>query len=109
MTSVFTWDKTVSLLQDYSRALLNCSFSFGERLAKNSVRMGATLDALALAAALSQPWADIVLSGAATVEQLRSNVTALKVTWDPQAEELLNSLVESPNEYWDTRARLPWN
>jgi aryl-alcohol dehydrogenase-like predicted oxidoreductase len=39
-------------------------------------RLGTTIDALALAAALAQPWADVVLSGAATAEQLRSNLAA---------------------------------
>ena len=37
----------------------------------------ATPDALALACVLAQPWVDVVLSGAATVEQLRSNLGAL--------------------------------
>ena len=36
-------------------------------------------DQLALAAALAQPWADVVLSGAATVDQLESNLRARSV------------------------------
>ena len=40
---------------------------------------GTTADALALAAVLAQPWADVVLSGAATVETLRSNLAAAGV------------------------------
>ena len=39
-------------------------------LAARPRERGTTEDALALAAALAQPWADVVLSGAATVEQL---------------------------------------
>jgi aryl-alcohol dehydrogenase-like predicted oxidoreductase len=35
-----------------------------------------TPDALALAAAVAQPWADVVLSGATTVKQLESNLVA---------------------------------
>ena len=35
---------------------------------------GTTPDALALAAVLAQPWVDVVLSGAATVDTLRSNL-----------------------------------
>jgi aryl-alcohol dehydrogenase-like predicted oxidoreductase len=35
-----------------------------------------TIDALAIAAALSQPWSDIVLSGAVTTSQLESKLTA---------------------------------
>ncbi len=43
-------------------------------LQEESTRLETTLDALALAAVLAQPWADVVLSGAATVDQLRSNL-----------------------------------
>jgi aryl-alcohol dehydrogenase-like predicted oxidoreductase len=55
----------------------------------------ADCDALALAAALDQPWSDVVLSGAATVEQVRSNLRAL-------------DLAEPPEAYWRRRAELPW-
>jgi aryl-alcohol dehydrogenase-like predicted oxidoreductase len=72
-------------------------------------RLGTTLDALALAAVLAQPWADVVLSGAATEEQLQSNVAALAVRWDDGAAERLAPLVEPPAEYWERRARLRWN
>ena len=34
---------------------------------QQAAALGTTTDALALAAALSQPWADIVLSGAVTI------------------------------------------
>jgi aryl-alcohol dehydrogenase-like predicted oxidoreductase len=72
-------------------------------------RFNATPDALALAAVLAQPWADVVLSGAATVEQLRSNLGALAVRWDAAAAGELRGLAEGPQEYWATRGRLPWN
>ena len=45
-------------------------------LAEVAGELGVGEDAVALAAALAQPWADVVLSGAATVEQLRSNLRA---------------------------------
>jgi aryl-alcohol dehydrogenase-like predicted oxidoreductase len=48
-------------------------------LAREAERLGATVDALALAAVLAQPWADVVLSGATTVAQLRSNLRALEI------------------------------
>jgi aryl-alcohol dehydrogenase-like predicted oxidoreductase len=70
---------------------------------------GTSEDALALAAALAQPWADLVLSGAATVEQLRSNLTSREVAWDDDLEERLAGLVEDPDAYWARRAELPWN
>jgi aryl-alcohol dehydrogenase-like predicted oxidoreductase len=70
-------------------------------------RYGTTPDALALAAALSQPWADVVLSGAATVDQLRSNLEALEL--EPGAELDVDQLAEDPARYWQERSRLPWN
>jgi aryl-alcohol dehydrogenase-like predicted oxidoreductase len=74
-----------------------------------AARLGATADALALAAVLAQPWADAALSGAATPEQLRSNLGALRVAWDEEAAARLRDLAEEREEYWATRARLPWN
>jgi aryl-alcohol dehydrogenase-like predicted oxidoreductase len=68
-----------------------------------------TEDALALAAALSRPWADLVLSGAATVGQLRSNLAARALAWDDELERRLAGLVEDPAAYWAARAELPWN
>jgi aryl-alcohol dehydrogenase-like predicted oxidoreductase len=70
---------------------------------------GTTPDALALAAALAQPWADVVLSGVATVDTLRSNLAALDVTWDAELDERLSTLAEPAEEYWERRAELPWN
>ena len=70
---------------------------------------GTTEDALALSAALAQPWADRVLSGAATVGQLRSNLAARELAWDDELEQRLAGLVEEPDAYWATRAELPWN
>ncbi|MGH2781460.1 MAG: aldo/keto reductase [Thermoleophilaceae bacterium] len=70
---------------------------------------GTTEDALALAAALAQPWVDLVLSGAATVGQLRSNLAARELVWDDELERRLAGLVEHPPVYWATRAGLPWN
>jgi aryl-alcohol dehydrogenase-like predicted oxidoreductase len=68
-----------------------------------------TIDALALAAVLAEPWADVVLSGAATVEQLHANLAALAVSWDGAAAEALRSIAEDPAAYWNTRSRLAWN
>jgi len=66
-------------------------------------------DKIALVAALARPWADVVLSGAATVGQLRSNLHAdMEVAWDDELEHRLGGLAEEPAAYWDTRAELPW-
>lgn len=72
-------------------------------------RLGASLDALALAAALARPWADVVLSGAANPDQLRSNLRAPSVAWDDEAEHALADLAEAPEAYWSERGALPWN
>ena len=72
-------------------------------------RLGTTPDALALAAVMSRPWVDIVLSGAATEGHLRSNLGCLEVEWDEKAEEALRPLDEGPEGYWESRSRLPWN
>ena len=78
-------------------------------LATAAERIGTTADALALAAAISQPWSDVVLSGAATPTALRSNLAAL--TLEPPLELLneLDPLREEPTAYWRARAELPWN
>ena len=70
-------------------------------------RSGATPDALALAVVLAQPWADVVLSGAATVETLRSNLAALEL--DIELPPELTELAEDPATYWKERSALPWN
>jgi aryl-alcohol dehydrogenase-like predicted oxidoreductase len=64
-----------------------------------------TTDALAIAAALSQPWTDVVLSGAVTPEQLRSNVSAVRI-----AERMSSwpTIAEPAIEYWNHRSTLAW-
>jgi aryl-alcohol dehydrogenase-like predicted oxidoreductase len=65
----------------------------------------AARDAEALAAALHQPWAGVVLSGAASVETLRSNLRAHEL---PAPGELAD-LAEDSAAYWALRSSLPWN
>jgi aryl-alcohol dehydrogenase-like predicted oxidoreductase len=64
-----------------------------------------TIDALAIAAALSQPWTDIVLSGAVTTSQLESNLTAASL-----AERIFEwpAISERPIDYWQQRRGLAW-
>jgi aryl-alcohol dehydrogenase-like predicted oxidoreductase len=79
------------------------------RLTVAARERGSTPDALALAAVLAQPWVDVVLSGVATVDTLRSNLGALDVEWDARAEEELAPLAEPADEYWERRSELAWN
>jgi aryl-alcohol dehydrogenase-like predicted oxidoreductase len=78
-------------------------------LTKVAAERGTTPDALAFAAVLAQPWADAALSGATTVEQLRSNLAALDVDYDEELDGRLAPLTEDPDRYWSTRGALPWN
>lgn len=72
-------------------------------------RLGVGVDALALAHALRQPWAHVVLSGAARADHLRANLAALRVELDGQAVAELEAAAEEPEAYWRRRSALPWN
>lgn len=92
--------------------LRNQTPDFAERralLQAEAARLHTTVDALALAAALAQPWVTVVLSGAATVEQLTANLKATDVVWDGAADAALTALAEAPAVYWAVRSRLAWN
>lgn len=80
-----------------------------ELLAQTAVAKETTIDALALAAVLAQPWATVVLSGAANADHVRSNVRALEIEWDAETAVRLQPLTEAPQTYWQTRSNLPWN
>ncbi|MDP9300992.1 MAG: aldo/keto reductase [Actinomycetota bacterium] len=71
-------------------------------------RLGTTPDRVALAAVLAQPWADVVLSGAVTVPQVRSNASALDVMLPADALSAMDALAQPPERYWEDRASLPW-
>jgi len=79
-----------------------------EPRARAAARLGSGVDALAIAAVLAQPWADTVLSGASTVAQLESNLTAFRLAWDHALDEELALPAEEPEDYWNTRSALPW-
>ena len=90
------------------------AFATQRRLLEDAAaEAGASLDAVALAAALAQPWAGIVLSGAARADHLHSNVAAIDLsrqrawldTWLPR----FDSLAEAPEAYWQARSGLAWN
>jgi aryl-alcohol dehydrogenase-like predicted oxidoreductase len=72
-------------------------------------RIGRTPDALALAAVLAQPWVDVVLSGATTVEQLHSNLVARVLDLGQELLQRVDRVVEDPQTYWHERGELPWN
>ncbi len=77
-----------------------------QRLAEE---LNSTVDGLALAAVLNQPFVDVVLSGAASVEHLQSNLQALQLPWSDSLAATLRELVEPVESYWHTRSQLAWN
>ncbi len=92
--------------------LRNHQPAFAEKLTllkQQAARLQTTVDALALAAVLAQPWADVALSGATTVDQLQANLAARQVAWDEEASLTLAALREPPDVYWGTRSRQAWN
>jgi aryl-alcohol dehydrogenase-like predicted oxidoreductase len=68
-------------------------------------RSAGALDAIAFAAALANPWADVVLSGAVTERQFSSNLRALEITWNPTTPPVV---AQSPDQYWAARSKLSW-
>jgi aryl-alcohol dehydrogenase-like predicted oxidoreductase len=70
---------------------------------------GLGCDAVALAWILCRPWAGVVLSGAATVTQLVSNLHAPAVDLDADQLTRLATLAEDPHAYWERRGQLPWH
>jgi aryl-alcohol dehydrogenase-like predicted oxidoreductase len=68
--------------------------------------LGERADAVAIGAALLQPWADVVLSGAVTADQLRSNLSAADL---PDLDlDRFAGLAVDPDTYWRDRSALPW-
>jgi aryl-alcohol dehydrogenase-like predicted oxidoreductase len=71
-------------------------------------RAGVGIDQLAIAAALAQPWAWRVLSGAATPEHLASHVVAAGLELDPGLVEEAFAAAQEPHDYWAQRSARPW-
>jgi len=65
-------------------------------------------DQEAIAAALANPWVDIVLSGAVTGDQLRSNDRALDRQLSRDELAKLANVAEPAERYWQERSALPW-
>jgi aryl-alcohol dehydrogenase-like predicted oxidoreductase len=82
----------------------------GSPLGAAAAAAGVTPDAIAISAALAQPWATIVLSGAVSAAQLQSNVAALRVAAPSGfASELAKTMAESAPTYWAERSARPWS
>ncbi len=77
-------------------------------LAAAAAARGLSADTLAISAALAQPWADIVLSGAVTPDTLHSNLAARSEHWDADLAPLAAELAEPASVYWRERSQRPW-
>ncbi|WP_308800054.1 aldo/keto reductase [Agromyces silvae] len=75
------------------------------RLTALAAAAGHALDELAIGAALAQPWASIVLSGAVTADQLRRNADARPTPIDAATS---SAFAEPPDRYWADRQRRAW-
>jgi aryl-alcohol dehydrogenase-like predicted oxidoreductase len=80
-----------------------------EVIARIAERHGVGPDAVALAHVLTPPWADVVLLGPASVDQLRSNLAACSVQLSTDEIAELATLARDPATYWGERAQLPWH
>ncbi len=73
-----------------------------------ATRLGAALDAVALAATAQQTWAERVLLGPAGPGQLAENLRAGEIVLSPEDLALLSAIAEDPVDYWRRRSELPW-
>jgi aryl-alcohol dehydrogenase-like predicted oxidoreductase len=78
------------------------------RAAELASGLGTTVDALAIAAVLAQPWAWRVLSGAVDPAQVVSNGAAERSAVAADAAGELAGLAEDPQAYWAARSARPW-
>jgi aryl-alcohol dehydrogenase-like predicted oxidoreductase len=74
-----------------------------------AAQLSAPTDQVALAAALAQPWVDVVLTGATTASQLLSNLAATSLALSAADLEELPAMAEQPADYWHHRAELAWS
>jgi aryl-alcohol dehydrogenase-like predicted oxidoreductase len=68
-----------------------------------------TVDSVALAAVINQSFVDLVLSGAACVDHLRSNLQAFEIKWSDELDEMRVAFAEPAESYWHIRNQLAWN
>jgi len=77
-------------------------------VAAAATELRVSVDTLAGAVALAQPFSHVVLSGAATVAQLDSNLDAVDLDLPAGLTEELRGAAEDPAAYWRGRSEMPW-
>jgi aryl-alcohol dehydrogenase-like predicted oxidoreductase len=73
-----------------------------------ATELNSTVDAVAIAAAMANPWNDVVLSGAVTPAQVQSNAAAAGVHLSEPDLARLAGLAGDPAHYWTARREMPW-
>ncbi|MGI5169166.1 aldo/keto reductase [Spirillospora sp. CA-253888] len=79
-----------------------------QALQEVAAQHGVGADAVAIAAALAEPWAGTVLLGAVSPAQLRANLQASALSLGKDELDGLGGLRTEPEVYWSARADLPW-
>lgn len=79
------------------------------RIDEIAKHLGTTIDMLALGAAVTRPWADVVLTGAATVTQVQASAHVRRITLDSETETALRPAAMSSPDYWKARSSFSWN
>lgn len=74
----------------------------------HATQLDTSPDALAIAWLLEHDAIDVVLSGAATAEQLSSHVHGAQLRIDDETRASLATLATPGDDYWATRRALPW-
>lgn len=67
------------------------------------------VETVAFAAALSEPWADVVLSGAVNERQLATGLGSFGLEISQEERGVLRGLAEEPAVYWRERSGLAWH
>jgi aryl-alcohol dehydrogenase-like predicted oxidoreductase len=67
------------------------------------------VDQVAIAAALAQPWAWRVLSGAVTTGQLAENLAGEQLPLGADDVSTLTRSAKAPAQYWAERASRQWS
>ncbi|WP_372463120.1 aldo/keto reductase [Pseudonocardia kujensis] len=79
-----------------------------DRVANLAEDLGTSVDRLAFAAVLAEPWAGIVLSGAVDPAQVVSNAAAAGLKIPAEVEDELLDLAEPAEQYWAARSARAW-
>ncbi|WP_040925690.1 aldo/keto reductase [Saccharomonospora marina] len=78
------------------------------RLAELAEARGVSTDAVALAHVFAQPWADVVLLGPASTQQLADNLVGARLALAEEDLAALADLREEPERYWARRSGMHW-